>query len=685
MTFKVKNRRLLVCDCEKSMALDGEVLKRCIGGEGELQVYSNLCRTQLESFAGALDSGEPMMVACTQEAPLFGELAEEKGDQDIVFTNIRERAGWSDAKKKALPKIAALLAEATHSSKSTGTTPIVSQGVCLVYGAGQAAMDVAEQLAGRLNVSLMLTDASDLIPPSTVNVPIYKGRITAAKGSLGSFEITVDGYAPVSPSSKDQLNFLMERDEASSTCDLIFDMSGGTPLFPAAARRDGYLHVDPDHPAGVARAMFEISDLVGEFEKPLYVSYNADICAHSRSGKVGCSNCLDNCPMSAIAPNGDGVLIDHLVCGGCGSCSATCPTGAVSYSFPQRADLIARMQILGEAFAQAGGKDPILLLHDESHGAALISAMSRFGKGLPASVLPLSLYSVTQLGHGSLLGAITSGFSQVVVLGPPERQDELPALEGQIALADAFLQGLGYGEDDRLTLLVEQDPDSVEAALHGLPTVSEVTPAAFAPLGGKREVARTILGKLNENAPAPAEILELPDNAPYGRLQIDTKGCTLCLACVGACPADALADNPDHPQLRFTEAACVQCGLCVSTCPESVIRLQPQYNFSGDALSAEILNEDQPFECISCGKPFGTKAAIERVTASLEGKHWMFKDAEQAKLIKMCDNCRVLALSERGDDPFAEGTRPKVRRTEDYLAAEEKARETGKSPEDFLD
>ena len=625
------------------------------------------------------------MVACTQEAPLFGELAEEKGDQDIVFANIRERAGWSDAKKKALPKIAALLAEAAHSSKSTGTTPIVSQGVCLVYGAGQAAMDVAEQLAGRLNVSLMLTDASDLIPPSTVNVPIYKGQITAAKGSLGSFEITVDGYAPISPSSKDQLNFLIERNGASSTCDLIFDMSGSTPLFPAAARRDGYLHVDPDYPAGVARAMFEISDLVGEFEKPLYVSYNADICAHSRSGKVGCSNCLDNCPMSAIAPDGDGVLIDHLVCGGCGSCSATCPTGAVSYAYPQREDLISRMQILGEAFAQAGGKDPVLLLHDESHGAALISAMSRFGKGLPARVLPLSLYSVTQLGHDSLLGAITSGFSQVVVLGPPERKEELPALEGQITLAAAFLQGLGYGEDERISLLVEQDPDGVEAILHGLPKLQEVTPAAFTPLGGKREVARTILGKLNENAPAPAEILELPDNAPYGRLQINTEGCTLCLACVGACPADALADNPDHPQLRFTEAACVQCGLCVSTCPESVITLQPQYNFSSDALSAEILNEDQPFECISCGKPFGTKAAIERVTASLEGKHWMFKDAEQSKLIKMCDNCRVLALSERGDDPFAEGTRPKVRRTEDYLAAEEKARETGKSPEDFLD
>src|SRR5690606_37167149 len=113
-------------------------------------------------------------------------------------------------------------------------------------------------------------------------------------------------------------------------------------MFPSAERRDGYFHVDPKHPAGVARAMFEISDMVGEFEKPLYVSYDADICAHGRSNKVGCSNCLDNCPLSAIAPDGDHVRIDALVCGGCGNCSATCSTGAVGYSYPQRTDLIAR-------------------------------------------------------------------------------------------------------------------------------------------------------------------------------------------------------------------------------------------------------------------------------------------------------------------------------------------------------
>jgi ferredoxin len=687
MVFKVQNRRLMVCDCEKTMELDGKKLQACLGGEGELSVYSNLCRTQIEAFSNACDDDAPMIVACTQEAPLFREIAEEKGGQDIVFANIRERAGWSNAKKKALPKIAALLAEAAYQSKAAGSAPIISEGVCLVYGAGQDAMDVAEQLAGRLNVSLMLTGSDDILLPSIMNVPIYKGAITAARGSLGNFEITVDGYAPSLPSSKETLGFLMERNAASSTCDLIFDMSGGTPLFPSTSRRDGYFHIDPNHPASVAQAMFEISDMVGEFEKPLYVTYNADICAHSRSGIIGCSNCLDNCPMSAITEQdeGDGVDIDPLVCGGCGSCSATCPTGAVTYAFPDRSDVISRIQILSDAFTQAGGKTPVLLVHDESHGSGLISAMARYSRGLPANVLPLSLYSVTQMGHDILLGAIAAGMNQVVVLGPPDRADELPALEGQIALANTFLAGLGYGEDARITLIVEQDPDVVESALHELPKLKAVKAASFTALGGKREIARTILGKLNESAGAKIEILELPASAPYGRLNIDTEGCTLCLACVSACPADALADNPDFPQLRFTESACVQCGLCVSTCPESVITLQPQYNFTSEALAPATLNEAEPFKCISCGTPFGTKAAIDRVTKQLEGKHSMFQTSEQAQLIKMCNDCRVQALSNMGDDPFAAGVRPRVRTTDDYIAAEKKALETGKAPEDFLD
>ena len=132
------------------------------------------------------------------------------------------------------------------------------------------------------------------------------------------------------------------------------------------------------------------------------------------------------------------------------------------------------------------------------------------------------------------------------------------------------------------------------------------------------------------------------------------EGCTLCLACVSACPTGALGDNPERPQLRFAEDACVQCGLCKATCPEKVITLRPQLDFRAATASARVLKEEEPFHCIRCNKPFGVKSTIERVAAKLEGKHWMFQNsAQRLDVIKMCEDCRVMAITEQEFDPYA--------------------------------
>jgi ferredoxin len=118
--------------------------------------------------------------------------------------------------------------------------------------------------------------------------------------------------------------------------------------------------------------------------------------------------------------------------------------------------------------------------------------------------------------------------------------------------------------------------------------------------------------------------------------------------------------------LRFVEDACVQCGLCRATCPENVITLKPQLDFRIAAASERILKEEEPFCCIRCGKPFGVKSTIARVTAKLQGKHWMFSEtARRLDVIKMCDDCRVAFISEEDFDPHA-GPRSSVRTTEDY-------------------
>jgi ferredoxin len=185
--------------------------------------------------------------------------------------------------------------------------------------------------------------------------------------------------------------------------------------------------------------------------------------------------------------------------------------------------------------------------------------------------------------------------------------------------------------------------------------------------GDKQGVLRFVLRELHRVAPAPVDLLALPEGAPFGSVDLDVAGCTLCLACVSACPTGALADNADQPMLRFTEVACIQCGLCKATCPEKVITLKPQLDFRTETTSARILKAEQPFCCIRCGKPFGVRSTIERVTAKLAGKHWMYKDSsKRLDLIKMCDDCRVAFVSEEGFDPYGAPGRS-VRTTDDYL------------------
>ena len=167
--------------------------------------------------------------------------------------------------------------------------------------------------------------------------------------------------------------------------------------------------------------------------------------------------------------------------------------------------------------------------------------------------------------------------------------------------------------------------------------------------------------------------MALPEGAPFGTVELNVEGCTLCLSCVSACPTGALSDDAERPVLRFAEDACVQCGLCKATCPEKVITLTPQLDFRAATARARVLKEEEPFCCIRCGKPFGVKSSVERVAAKLEGKHWMFRNsAQRLDVIKMCADCRVVAMTEENFDPFGAPPRPKPRTTEDYLREREK-------------
>ena len=667
-------KTFLICNCENTMKLNAKTLGKALGVKAPT-VHSNLCRSQLAEFQKVAGKGAPMVVACTQEAPLFLETIDEiKEAPEIRFVNIRERAGWSKEGTKAAPKMAALLAEAVLDLKPATAVTLESDGTLLVIGTDETAIEAAKQVAGRLDVTVLLTGkgAADAVPPAVMDVPVFIGTVKEATGHLGAFQITVEGFAAARPSSRGSFEFDGGADGVTMAS-LILDLGGGTPLFTAPGKRDGYFNPDPGNPALVQRALLELVDMVGTFEKPRYVDYQADLCAYSRSEIVGCTRCLDVCPTGAITPDGDHVAIDAQVCAGCGSCVSVCPTGAAMYNLPADNGVFKRLSALLGTYQKAGGADAVLLVYDTDFGGPMIDAMARLGGGLPATVLPFMVNQVTQAGLDFLLSAVAYGAGRVALLVPPAKEDEAVGLKDQAGLATAVLDGLGY-DAGRLEVVVEADPEKLEARLYGLKAPAAIPAADFLPMGRKRTIMDLALGHLHAHAPKPVDSVDLPAGAPFGAIRLDTAGCTLCLACVGACPTAALKDNPDKPQLGFLEEACVQCGLCKATCPENVITLEPRLVFSQERGRVQVLKEEEPFACIRCNKPFGTRAAIERMTKKLEN-HPMFAGEGGLDLIRMCDDCRIIVQAEIEDNPLAGPPRPLTRTTEDYLRERDELRE----------
>lgn len=640
---------ILLCDCLGSQPVDPARLAAATGRTCS-RAHTFLCGDEIGEAEAALRGG-PVTIACAQEAARFEALAEAVGAEAPPCIDIRDRAGWLDAGDPT-PKQAALLAEAALPVPPARTLDVESGGTCLVIGAGEVAFDAAAALSETLAVTALATDAAP--PPETRAFDVIHGTIRSAAGSLGRFDLRLDGLAQVHPGGRGTLTMTAPRDGASSACDVIVDLSGKTPLFPAHEKREGYLRADPGRPATVAQVVRQASHLVGTFEQPLHVRLEPAICAHSRAGQTACTNCLDACPTGAIAPAGDHVAVDPLICAGCGACSALCPSGAIGYDAPPVETVFRRLATLAQTFRAAGGTAPRLLVHDADHGREMIALLARYGSGLPVDVIPFEMPAIAAFGHAEALGALAAGCADVSVL-PAPKTDRV-TLDRETALARAI------AGTHAVRVIDVADPDALVPALGTAP--APLTDPAL-PMGTRRQIARTAAKALHDGAP----ILPLPDSAPYGAVLVNTDACTLCLSCVSLCPSGALGDNPDRPQLLFQEDACLQCGLCANICPEDAIALQPQLDLSDAALSQRVLHEEEPYACVECGALFGVKSTVEKIVEKLGGKHSMFGSPDAARMIRMCDKCRVNAAYHSEGNPFVAAPRPRPRTTDDYFSA----------------
>jgi ferredoxin len=668
------SRTILICSCEKSMPLDRMAIESAFKG-AQVVHADHLCGSEVGLFREAAARGG-VTIACTAQRALFEDIAEDgQLPATLTFANVRETAGWSTDGARAGPKMAALLAMASVPTAAPSAVTFKSEGITLIYGPAATALEIAVALKERLDITVLVSDAGDVAPPAVNEFPIRRGRIVALAGHLGAFELKIDGYASPAPSSRRAFVFGPAKNGAQSKADLVIDVSGGKALTTHGTTRAGYLRADPSDALAVQKLITNAADLDGTFDKPRYIDFDADLCAHSRSKKVGCTRCLDLCPVGAITPNGNVVAIDPHVCEGCGQCAAACPTGAAQYAVPTVDVLIGQIRAGAQAFHDAGGVGADLVLHDRAHGGALIDAAARFGDGLPALAIPLEVNEVTEVGLETVLAAIAYGYRGVRLLTRDKPRHDIAGLRHTIETAIAILSGLGFA-DDTVQLIQTDDPDALVAALRrGVEPAPSRARSTFAALGKKRDLLKLALRELHRVAPAPQARIPLPRGAALGGLDINTDGCTLCLSCVSACPTSALGDTADRPLLSFDESLCVQCGLCAATCPESVIKLAPRIDFDAFEKGRATIKQEEPFHCITCGKAFGVKSTIDRITAKLDGKHWMYSGEHRARidLIKKCDTCRIEAMTNAGFDPYAATPRPRAKTSDDYFKEREMA------------
>jgi ferredoxin len=521
-----------------------------------------------------------------------------------------------------------LAARQRPEAEPTSLVSYQSHGRLVVIGSEEAAAAAAGRVGESLSCTLVVPGPGQPEPGRAGGQLVIRGGRPLVAGHLGRFTVNLEGPAGT-------VSLAEAAGAATPHYDLVLDLSE-PPVLDHDIPPVGYFA-----PAGkfgaLERAVAELVELKGEFEKPKYFAFDPELCAHGRSGLTGCTRCLDACPTRAITSAGDVVAVDPYLCQGAGSCVAACPSGAMSYAFPKASNLLTHLQGLLEDYRAAGGEGGVLLLHDGWSGVAI---RERHAAAMPENVIPVEVEEIGSTGIDTWLSALAYGARGVrlaVTKGTPARvTGELGA---QAGFATSLLAGMGYSGE--AIAVVECDAEDLSAAWAGLPDAEIDRPARFAAPDDKRGLLRLAIEHLYRQAPEPKKSVELPAGAPFGEIRVARDACTLCMGCVSVCPAGALAAGGDLPQLRFTEWNCVQCGLCESACPEDAIALHPRFLFDAEARQQpRILHEEPPFCCITCGKPFATQAMLDTLARKLEG-HWMFQTEEARRRLQMCDHCRV--------------------------------------------
>ena len=245
----------------------------------------------------------------------------------------------------------------------------------------------------------------------------------------------------------------------------------------------------------------------------------------------------------------------------------------------------------------------------------------------------------------------------------------------------AHSAGLGLG-GARLATIETDDPFVLGDGCANSAAMAVVPrPASFQPAATKREVLRLALRELHRAAPAPVDVIALPADAPFGAVEIDVGGCTLCLACVSACPTGALT--------TIRSGRC--CGLprmpaCNADCARRPARRRssgswPQLDFRAATAAARVLKEEEPFRLHPLRQAVRRQEHDRAGHRQARGQHWMYKWLASASMLSGCARIVGSRSSPKRVRSLWGAARARRRTTDDYPRGRgEKPRCEGSSP-----
>ena len=366
------------------------------------------------------------------------------------------RAVGPDGKARAM----ALEARPSGSMTPTAAVSYRSSGRLLIVGPASASIDAARRLRGTLTCTLLEPSDED---PTT-------GFIEELRILRGGGQPEVRGYLG---------QFTLLRSQATTDgpfeFDLVLDL-GDRPLLDHEIPPVGYYVAGADAER-LDETIETLAEMTGEFEKPRFFAYDAEICAHGRSGKTGCTRCIDACPTRAIVSIGDAVEVNPYLCQGAGGCVAACPSGAMTYALPTVSDLLDHVRGLLKAYRRTGGSRPWLLFHD---GSSASQHLARLAAAMPENVLPIEVEEIGSTGLDCWLASLAYGADAVVLLVNDKTAPVVTAeLSAQVGFGQAIVAGMGY-ETNCLVLAAGGDRLDIEDRFADLPAALLERPADFA-------------------------------------------------------------------------------------------------------------------------------------------------------------------------------------------------------------